>query len=294
MSFAESGYNKTENRYEPLYLSYRNDKVEVSTERALGTRFKLESIVDDWKRFGSIYTDVVGWTDYPYNKDKNKAMKNYENNKSIGIKINNDIDADITIRDVTEGSTEALKHSNIISKDNYNLLYAQYAGNFPKMKFSNSKMSHVCCEIMATYNALALVGEFDINYDGTVTNDLDEYFKLALEFEINDIYLGFINSSGSWGSDPKGIEECLKSYNCNYKVFNNVDDMDKDLSKSVSMIVSYKFKVLGIHTYSCYYDDSSNKIYSINRGSGNLYLWENNSIQECISDKNFSVGYVLQ
>ncbi len=180
MSFAESGYNKTEKRYEPLYLSYINDKVEVSIERALGTRFKLENIVDDWKRFGSIYTDVVGWTDYPYNKDKNRAMKNYENNKSIGIKINNDIDADITIKDVTEGSTEALKHSNIISKDNYNLLYAQYAGNFPKMKFSNSKMSHVCCEIMATYNALALVGEFDINYDGTVTNDLDEYFKLAL------------------------------------------------------------------------------------------------------------------
>lgn len=162
------------------------------------------------------------------------------------------------------------------------------------MKFSNSKMSHVCCEIMATYNALALVGEFDINYNGIVTNDLDEYFKLALEFEINDIYFGFINSSGSWGSNPKGIKECLKSYNRNYKVCNDVDDMDNDLSKSVSMIVSYKYNFLGIHTYSCYYDASSNKIYSINRGSGNLYLWENDSIQECVSDNKFSVGYILQ
>lgn len=275
---------------QPLYINYNNNNLSVSTERFDDTRFMFNNIAD-WTRFGSIYMQCACWTDCQ-TSDILRAMKNYKNNKSIGIKTENDIDADMNIDNIIKNTPEALKYSNIISKDNYNLLRAQYGGNFPKMKFAYSKMHNVCCEVMATYNALALVGEFDINYNGTITNDLDEYFKLALEFEINDLYLN--NPLGGFGSDPKGIEECLKAYNHNYRVYTNVYDMDKDVSDSVPMIVSYKFYGLGVHTYFCYYDANLNKICSVNRGSGSLKIWEDDSIKECLRDHNLHIGYILQ
>lgn len=274
----------------PLYLNYKDGVLSVSTERNEYTDLSPMGTYG-WTRFGNVYMAYNEWT-YGKNNALNIAMENYINNKSIGIKTENDIDADMNIDNIIKNTPEALKYSNIISKDNYNLLRAQYGGNFPKMKFAYSKMHNVCCEVMATYNALALVGEFDINYNGTITNDLDEYFKLALEFEINDLYLN--NPLGGFGSDPKGIEKCLKAYNHNYKAYTNADDMDKDVSDSVSMIVSYKFYGFGIHTYFCYYDANLNKICSVNKGSNNLKIREFCSIKECLGDSNLHIGYILQ
>ena len=274
----------------PLYLNYKDGELSVSTERNDYTNL-LPMCITDWTRFGNAYMAYNEWT-HGKNNDVDRAMKNYKNNKSIGIKTEDDDDADMSLIKVEkEELEEAVKHSNIISKDNYNLLRAQYGGNFPKMKFASSKMHKVCCEVMATYNALASVGEFDINYNGTITNDLNEYFKLAVEFEINDLYY---NPTGGFGSNPKGIEECLKAYNHNYRVYTNVYDMDKAVSDSVPMIVSYKFNVLEVHTYFCYYDANLNKICSVNRGSGSLQIWEDDSIRECLRNHNLYIGYILQ
>ena len=266
-------YENNDTVGKPLYLSYSSSGVSVTTDRENYTKFTFESIAD-WTRFGDAYMQQCNWINRTCN-DVNllRAINNYENNKSIGIDTTN----------------------NLTPVNNYNLLFYQNGGNFPKMKFNSAIMSNVCCEIMATYNALALTGEFDIiNNSGVMTNDVNEFFELALEFELNAQYLDYIPSGGRFGSDPEKIEDCLISYNKQYQLYTNVDDMDNNMTNSVSAIVSYNFYVFGIHTYCCYYDNQAGKIKSINRENNNTHVLGTNSIKNCLGDYDFNIGYILK
>ncbi len=308
-------YNKTENRYEPLYLSYRNDKVEVSTERALGTRFKLENIVDDWKRFGSIYTDVVGWTDYPYNHDKIRAMKNYKYNTAIGLKEKTDstciVDGAYLIDDTKYGENFSLQYSNIFNElgtefysslKNYRLLWNQYGGNFPKLKYvntdSNNKyMDYSCCEIMATFNLLSVAGIYNVKDTvGKITNDIDQYFKLATEFELSNLMFGQVITTGRWGSKPSGIGKCLSAYNVSANDYefltSDADDLDNMIKNTSGFAIISTFSG-PIHTFFVFYDSSTDEFVAINRGSGNLYGWKEDSIKDILNGDILVGGHVL-
>lgn len=355
-------YSDNENKYKPLYLSYINNAVEVTSERTLGTRFNLENVAD-WLRFGSIYMEGVGWTGY-ITDNHVRALKNYNYNNNIGIKtttasscidkVNNyyinpkdpanelvniksryNKDIDWTTAPENENYSNIyneLGNESCAIIGNYKLLQNQYGGNFPKMRYAelkNSKkhqMDYSCCEIMATYNMLAVSGVYDIiDGNGKVTNDLTQYPKLTAEFEYNNLMLGRVIGTGIWGSRPSGIQKCLQSYNVDFNSYLSIDtqlsvSMENDIKdlknytgfgivSSISPISNKIFEkseylkkisedsilqyIGGIHTYFVFYDQNNNEVVGINRSSSHLKGWRENTLAQVIGDDNlFFLGYL--
>lgn len=223
-----------------------------------------------WVTFDKIVND----------KRYKSTLENYYFNKNIGIKTQDEPDAQDT--DIVEDNTaEALKHSNVITVCGKQLLHCQYGGSFPKMRFCKADMSDVNCEILACYNALKF-SEYikDI--------DFEEFFKIAAELEVNAPYL---ISTGHFGADHKKLSEFLKSRNVPFTVFTDPDEATETLKTSKCAIVSYKFDMVKIHTFMCFYENS--KVVSVNRGSGCLYLWKNDSISECLKGGKLCEAYII-
>lgn len=350
-------YNKTDNRYEPLYLSYINNKVEVSTERALGARFMLENIVDDWMRFGSIYTDAMGWTGYSY-KTNVRAMSNYAYNKNIGIKEKtearcigtdssgnkcyiNPNDSNSIITSIKSRYSDSYgkatdppncEYSNIYNEfgnesavaiGNYRLIQNQLGGNFPKMRYAElddkhqHQMDYVCCEIIATYNMLAVSGVYDIkDSNGNTTNDLTKYTKLAAEFEYNNLFLGRVSGTGFFGSRPSGVYKCLNSYNVKTDAYNLECDIDTNIrdaqnytgfgivssispvfsdeidNEIINMMVDALIPYGGIHTYFVFYDNVTKEVVGINV-SNSFHSKRGFSTKDVIGKQDYlMIGYV--
>lgn len=67
---------------------------------------------------------------------------------------------------------------NISSTCAVDVLYQQKFNYFPNLKFGETIMSEVACEIIATYNALKM--------KSYISNDTDYdcFFRLAVEFEL--------------------------------------------------------------------------------------------------------------
>ena len=208
------------------------------------------------------------------------AFENYTLNKNIGIKTQDDPDAQDT--DIVEsGTAEAFKHSNVITVCDKQLLYCQYGGNFPKMRFCKADMSDVNCEILACYNALKFSDY--INDSG-----FEEFFKIAAELEVNAPY---VISTGHFGADHKKLGEFLKSRDVPFTVHTDPDKATEALKVSKCAIVAYKFDMVKIHTFMCFYENG--KVVSVNRGSGCLYLWKNESIIECLKGGKLCEAYIL-
>lgn len=210
-----------------------------------------------------------------------RAISNYYRNKQIGIKAHND-DAAADVDIIEQHSKEALLHSTAIEIKGKQLLYCQYGGNFPLMRFSHSDFGDVCCEIMAVYNAMKMCG-----YIGS-DDSFEEFFRISCEFEVNAPY---IVSSGHFGGDYKKIDDFLVSRNVRFTVCKDIDKIDELIKNSASCIISYRFDLVKVHTFCCFYDNG--KIVSINRGSGCLYLWRNDSVKECLRGGKLLVGYAL-
>lgn len=213
-------------------------------------------------------------------KHYKNTLENYTFNKNIGIKTHDDPDTqDIDI--VENNTAEALKHSNVITVCGKQLLYCQYGGNFPKMRFCKAVMSDVNCEILACYNALKFSGYInDIGFE--------EFFIIAAELEVNAPY---VISTGHFGADHKKLGEFLRSRNVPFTVFTDPCEATEALKASKCAIVSYKFDMVKIHTFMCFYENSM--VVSINRGSGCLYLWKNGSISECLKGGKMCEAYIL-
>ena len=174
-------YENNDTVGQPLYLSYKNDQISVSTDRISNTRL-MTCAIADWTRFGDAYMQYVGWTYMSYSAN-DRAMKNYAKNST--------------------------KLPNILKNDSrYSSISSSYSktgcingqGNFSKLKFGDTTFDGVGCEVLATYNAMA---RQEINVD---------LCKLTAEFEMNAIQITGPLADGKSGSKPERIPDCLESY----------------------------------------------------------------------------------
>ncbi len=278
-------------KQKPLYLSYGEEDVIVSTNLELNCMITPENNNAGWERFGSIYMKTIGWIPGAKISTIN-AIADYVHNSSIGLKKLNDVDSeseeDINYS-VKEDEEKSKKYSNFLRYElnNMELIRGQYAGNLPLMTYAGANLSKTCCEITATYNALSVCK--------TIKNTETAFFKLCAEFEINALYFDWLDK-GYFGSDPEKIVRCLKSYNCHYQsTYYDVERLDKDISSAQACIVSYKFGKAGksVHTYSCFYNISDEKVYAVNRYGGDLDMRDYNSIKESLEERRMIVGYLI-
>ena len=257
------------NKKTPFYLAYdKTDKklICVSNDKE---KFTISNPAYNWKRFGEIYLDFISVPEKKYCLDDHiepvfEAIMNYYSNMKIGLDKNNH------------------KPSGI---NNYEALYDQncyYGGNYNKLRFGLAHMDDVACEIMATYNALAITGEYDY-YDnqGVLTNNLDRFFRLSAEFEINAKLI----IDGYFGSNPKKIGNCLKVYNRKYVVYNEdeMKQLDTNIRHAKCAIISYNYGFFHfpIHTFFCYYDNSRNH-----------YNWFNSCYTDELPGSQYTVDFV--
>lgn len=189
---------------------------------------------------------------------------------------------------------------------NYKLLYDQYGGNFPKMIFVNAnsskKMDYSCCEIMATFNLLSVAGCYDIkDSSGKITNDLNQYSKLVLEFELSDLMFGQSIQTGRWGSKPYGIRRCLDAYNINstdYGSFkSDISTLENEIKHNKGFAIISTIEILGpVHTFFVFYDSTTSEFVGVNRASGSLYGWRRKSLKELVRTEDNDAlfgGHVL-
>ena len=312
-------YEENDTVGQPLYIHYNEKSTYVSTDRANGTRLEFNDI-SKWKRFGKVYMNYQGWVQDVYYADAIRAMKNYKHNLAIGLKEKTDSDCIVNgaylIKDTEYGKEFSLQYSNIFNElgtefyssiNDYRLLWNQLGGNFPKLKYvntdSNNKyMDYSCCEIMATFNLLSVAGIYDVkDTSGKITNDINQYFKLATEFELSNLLFGQVITTGRWGSKPSGIGKCLSAYNVNAKdyKFLNYEFADSEFADLDNMVKNTSgFAIIStisgsIHTYFVFYDSSRSKFIAINRGSGNLYGWEFDSIKDSLRGNILCGAHIL-
>ena len=312
-------YNNNSSIGKPMYLSYTNNRISITTDRKDNTNLLLKPL-GNWKRFGQAYMEHLNWT-YQNNYILERAFDNYNYNMKLGLKNTDD------------------EFSNVFVYNDYELVINQYGGNMQnqngshsvsdnkdKLKFADVHMGHAACELMATYNGMKLADA--ISSDDCRTS----FFSLAVEFEINNLY---ITSSGYWGSNPKKIADCLDSYNVRYTTADSIEDVDNELFNNhtvKSSIVSYKFndrtvdnimKFLGVyntpkfalHSYVAVNDGRSSMypLFTINRGSNHTYTesYNRTSVNDIEKDeggmnayyssnskyiqdtRSFDVGYIL-
>lgn len=261
-----------------LYLTTTSSNtLVVATEREANTRFKLYS-PNNWTRFGEAYLNYIGW-EYTNISNGMVSFENYYSNINTG-----------------------LDSSNIETINGKKILINQSGGNFPKLYFNSVKMDGVCCEIMGTYNAL------------TLADEQVDFFKLALEFEYNatlcPVIIGGFTYSGTWGSDPYKIDDCLDAYNVSYTTYDSkkyatytdaCHAFDAALSAGKGSVISYNFSVCGlylpIHTFAATYDSTNPTatVKTFNRYSNYTSSANYLSIYDEFQakDAHFLVGYIL-
>lgn len=202
------------------------------------------------------------------------------------------------------------------------MLLNQNNGYFPFLKFADSQMNGVICEVIGTYNAICIV-------NGN-TDDVD-FFRLSVEFEINAIQTNYIETfnyglfgeflkshldleeyddDGGLGSNPRKIKNCLNVYNINYTEFDSgrlpfdkhtakrehqsySNKIENELKQGKSAILSYTFNFANIHTYALRYN-SENSFIAYNCYSNDDSPSNASTIINSIGDNRyFYVGYVL-
>lgn len=282
-------YDENDNVGQPLYIHYTENSTFVSNDRADGTRFIFNNI-SKWMRFGKIYMNYDGWCiDEPY-ADVVKAMKNYKENLGNGV-----------------------GKDNIFSYDSVDILLNQNQGEFPNLVYGdNVKMSNVICEVIATYNALKLKGIITDN------PSYSKFFRLAVEFDFSAKKMtppvGKYSSSGSFGSEPRKIGNCLDAYNVKYKKFDRNDEdtlfkrektaakeaaksMDNNINFNDVLIMAYNFGTLDlqIHTFSGVMNNNG-FIDLFNENCSTNISTSTTSVNDITntSDELFRVGYILK
>ena len=306
-------YENNDTVGQPLYLSYKNDQISVSTDRISNTRL-MTCAIADWTRFGDAYMQYVGWN-YTSNDKINRAMKNYTNNTKIGLKKYGD-------------------DKNIYFYNEKMLVINQSNGNFSDdggLMFADVPMLGVICELMAAFNAATLAGE-NVNF-----------FKTAAEFEYNALVLDIVTGGlfsnktdylkdGFYGSNPDKVSDWLDSLNLTYKTYKNpkigdleyafdfgnalAQEMDSEFTNGNVAYFSYKYESsieLGAfakvvtyqkqHSVAGIKDDNSGMIATFNRYSNYTEAQHNdgnttyfNSIDEIANKEGciFDVGYLIQ
>lgn len=215
-----------------------------------------------WIRFSEAYLNHMG---FEKTKVPRKPLRNYFANVNIGL--------DSSSKEIYNG---------------YELLIDQSGGNFPKLKFCRVKMSGVCCEVMAAYNALTLAGEEP------------DFFKLAVEFEMNAaVRILGLAPKGTWGSDPYKVGSCLEAFNVPFVKIDPKDSFDDALSRSRAGIICYRWPVmglyLGIHTFAAVSEGGNMRTFNRYGNHAHSVLYPSTEAALCdgkFKDR-FMVGYVV-
>lgn len=155
----------------------------------------------------------------------------------------------------------------------------QYGGAFPTLRFRRVKMSGVCCEIMAVYNAMTLLG---------MGIDL---LRLAAEFEYNAAVPAI--PPGAFGNSPFAIGRCFEAYGVGFAKYRRLAEFENALTVGKLGVLSYKFKGLDPRIHAFVVRKTPDEIIAYNRFSDDRETRNYNSVTEAISGKVFLVGYVI-
>lgn len=160
----------------------------------------------------------------------------------------------------------------------------QCGGAFPWLRFRRVRMSGVCCEVLAAYNAMRLAG---------IETEL---LKLSAEFEYNAAYPAF--PPGAFGSSPFRIAECFEAYGVSFKVFGTAREFDGALAVGSCGVVSYRFGRLDprLHTFAA--ERTEDGILAYNRYSNSREPKKAASASETVFDGQlkrpvFLIGIVV-
>ncbi len=247
--------------------------------------------------------EYLGWCDYvdspAFDYGVKRAIDNYFYNANIELAPENKIDYNES-----------------------DLVVLQFSQGLARLRFADTTMDHVACEVMATYNAMCF---------SNGNNDDVDFFKLSAEFEISGIrhnmfawlpdsildnsdeaYL--VTREGGFGSDPLKIKNCLISYDkqfyeiyVDYKyAFTDASPLKKKHSENCEglqnmcingkgTIVSYVFDKVKIHTFAVEYDTGEKlPLTTYNRRNDEEAKMSYGSIEEAIgADRYYLSGYVL-
>lgn len=114
----------------------------------------------------------------------------------------------------------------------------QSGGAFPKLRFRRAKMSFVCCEVLAAYNAMTLSGI------------KTELLKLSAEFECGAAFPAF--PPGVFGSDPRKICRCLAAYGARFTEFATIEETERSMQDGQAGIIGFRYGRFDprIHTFA--------------------------------------------
>lgn len=160
-------------------------------------------------------------------------------------------------------------------------LIFQSGGVFPKLRFRRARMSNVCCEILAAFNAL------------TLTKTSVDFLKLAAEFEYGAAIPAI--PPGVFGCDPFRIGRCFEAYGVSFAKYRSPNELEKALTVGKISVVSYKFGRLDprIHTFAV--EKTADGVAAYNRYSNVREPELLHSVRDTLSrEKVFLAGYVLR
>lgn len=179
----------------------------------------------------------------------------------------------------------AYNHNSALSPDfSENLLpngamIFQSGGAFLELRFKRVRMCGVCCEILAAFNAMTLVG---INVD---------ILKLAAEFERGGAVPAV--PPGAFGNSPFSIGKCFAAYGVSFTKFTRLADFERALSAGSVAVLSYKFKGLDPRVHAFTIQKTEIGITAYNRFSNDKQPRNYSSVAEAIVGKIFLVGYLI-
>lgn len=156
----------------------------------------------------------------------------------------------------------------------------QSGGAFSRLRFRRAKMSGVCCEILATYNALTLAG---VSVD---------FLRLSAEFERGAAIPAI--PPGLFGNDPFRIGRCFAAYGAKFTRYRRLGGLESALKSGKVGVVSYRLGKLDprIHTFA--FQRTEEGIEAYNRFSNDRTPRSYSSLADALKGKTFLVGYVLE
>lgn len=155
----------------------------------------------------------------------------------------------------------------------------QSGGAFSGLRFRRVKMSGVCCEIMAAYNAMTLVG-FNV-----------DFLKLAAEFEHNAAVPAI--PPGAFGNSPFSIGRCFAEYGVSFTKHKKLSEFESALNAGNVAVLSYKFKGLDPRIHAFTVLKTPDGVIAYNRFSNDKEPRNYGSVAEAIDGKVFLVGFVV-
>lgn len=235
-------FSACENRESTLLDSIETKSPIISFVTETTEKPPSTSVTRKWRRIDEIIPELT---------TEDTAFKNYEYNIDYWIK--NGLDSDVLI------NGQALLPQS-------------------KLRLGDYSFEHNSCEVIATYNALQLLG---------IETGICE---LALEFEINAFYI----KGGYFGSDPKRISRLFDEMELTYEKLNILSEAETAIQTENVMIISFwtgERMNSTIHTIAV--QKQGDIIFAFNYYSDSDIVNKFNTIEEMIPKDSLIIAYKL-